>query len=178
VCSPAQPDKECDSGSLIKMKRQQASALAIGMGVVAGLRPMTAYAVVALSLKWRWMSRRNSLLARMISAKASRRVAEIAMAELIADKLPFTPSRLRFAPLASRVASGAICGAAIQGARERTVGIGAILGGLASIGPTAAGYHTRRKLSQDLPELAVALIEDALAIGGGLGIAALASKVD
>jgi len=160
------------------MKQHHASALAIGMGAVAGLRPMTAYAVVAWSLKRRWISRRSSPFGRIISANASKTLAKIAMSELIADKLPFTPSRLKVAPLASRVVSGVICGATIQSARERAVATGAILGGLASIAAAFAGYRARRRLSQDLPDLAVALMEDALALGGGVVIAAWAAKED
>lgn len=166
------------------MKQQHTFALAIGMGAVAGLRPMTAYAVVALSLKRRWISRRSSPFGGIISANASKTLAKIAMSELIADKLPFTPSRLKVlkvlkvAPLASRVVSGVICGATIQSARERPVATGAILGGLASIAAAFAGYRARRRLSQDLPDLAVALMEDALALGGGVVIAAWAAKKD
>ena len=140
---------------------------------------MTAYAVVAWSLKRRWISRRSSSpFGRIISANASKRMTEIAMAELLADKLPFTPSRLKVAPLASRVLSGATCGAAIQSAQERSVATGAILGGLAASAAAFAGYHARRRLSQDLPDLGVALMEDALAVGGAIAIAAWAAMAD
>ena len=92
------------------MRHQHISALTIGIGSVAGLRPMTAYAVVALALERGWIRPSNSPLARIVSARALKRIAELAASELIADKLPFTPSRLHAAPLASRVVSGAICG--------------------------------------------------------------------
>jgi hypothetical protein len=41
------------------------------------------------------------------------------VSELIADKMPFTPSRLNAAPLPSRIVSGAICGATIYGVVKR-----------------------------------------------------------
>jgi uncharacterized membrane protein len=94
---PPEQRRGRDGGLLTKMKQQHASALAIGMGAVAGLRPMTAYAVVALSLKRRWISRRISPFGRIISANASKTLVKIAMSECIADKLPFTPSRLKIA---------------------------------------------------------------------------------
>jgi uncharacterized membrane protein len=46
--------------------------------------------------------------------------------------------------------------------------LGAIVGAF-------AGYHMRRRLSRDLPDLGVAVLEDALAIGGGILVAALAA---
>src|SRR6266566_7014286 len=113
------------------MKHQYASALAIGMCAVAGLRPMTASAVIAWALKRRWIRPRDSPFARIISASASKRIAKLAISELIADKLPFTPSRLNAAPLASRVVSGAICGATIHGTVKRPLAEEAVLGGLA-----------------------------------------------
>src|SRR6266567_6398444 len=66
------------------MKHQYASALAIGMGAVAGLRPMTASAVIAWALKRRWIRPRDSPFARIISASASKRIAKLAISELIA----------------------------------------------------------------------------------------------
>jgi uncharacterized membrane protein len=160
------------------MKNQRPSALAIGIGAVAGLRPMTAYAVIALALERGWIRPWNSPLAGIVSGSASKRITELAMAELIADKLPFTPSRLKVVPLVSRAVSGAICGAAIHSARKRMLSTGALVGGLAAIGAAVAAYQARRRLSRDLPDFVVALLEDALAAGGGLVIAALAATLD
>jgi uncharacterized membrane protein len=53
---------------------------------------------------------------------------------------------------------------------------GAVLGGLGAIaGGAFSGYHMRRKVSRNLPELGVALLEDALAIGGGILVTTLAA---
>ena len=38
-----------------------------------------------------------------------------------------------------------------------------------------AGYHMRKRLSRELPDLGAAVLEDALAIGGGILIIALAA---
>ena len=40
-----------------------------------------------------------------------------------------------------------------------------------------AGYHMRKRLSRDKPNLGVAVLEDALAIGGGILIVALAAPL-
>ena len=92
---------------------------------------------------------------------------------MIADKLPFTPSRLNAGPLASRIASGAICGAAVCGAVKRPLAEGALLGGLGAIAGALAGAHIRKSLSREMPDFAVGLLEDALAVGGGAAIIAL-----
>jgi uncharacterized membrane protein len=157
------------------MKRSYTPVLAIGIGAVAGLRTLAAPAVLAWAAKRRWIRLGNSPFATIISAKASKRITDFAVSELIADKLPFTPSRLKPGPFAARIVSGAVCGATIYGVVKQPLKEGAVLGGLGAIAGTLAGYHMRRKLSRNLPELGVALLEDAFAIGGGILVTALAA---
>ena len=163
---------------LTKMKRQHAPALAIGIGAVAGLRPMMALAVIACALRRGWIRPGRSPFARIVSASASKRIAEFAIAELIADKLPFTPSRLNAAPLASRVVSAAICGVAIHGTLKQPLAKGAVLGGLGALAGATAGYYLRRRLNHEMPDFAVGLLEDALAIGGGAVITAVTAAAE
>src|ERR1700676_2028969 len=150
------------------MKRSYTPALAIGIGVVAGLRALTAPAVLAWAAERKLIRLGSSPFATIISATAAKRMADFAVSELIADKLPFTPSRLNAAPLASRIVSGAICGATIYGIVKRPLIEGAVLGGLGAIAGAFAGYHLRKRLSRDMPDLGVAVLEDAFAIGGGV----------
>ena len=157
------------------MKRSYTPVLAVGIGAVAGLRTLTAPAVLAWAAKCRWIRLGHSPFARIISSRASRRISDLAVSELIADKLPFTPSRLKPGPFAARIVSGAVCGAAIYGVVEQPLKEGAVLGGLGAIAGAFAGYHMRRRLSRDLPALGVAVLEDVLAIGGGILVAALAA---
>jgi len=143
---------------------------------VAGLRTLTAPAVLAWAAKRRWIRLGNSPFATIISAQASTRLTDLAVSELIADKLPFTPSRLKAGPLASRVVSGAVCGATIYGVVERPLVEGAVLGGVGAIAGALAGYHMRKRLRHDMPDLGVAVLEDVLAIGGAVLITALAAR--
>jgi uncharacterized membrane protein len=158
------------------MRRSYTPALAVGIGAVAGLRTLTAPAVLAWAAKQRWIRLGNSPFATIISAKASTRLTVLAVSELIADKLPFTPSRLKAGPLASRVVSGAVCGATIYGVVERPLVEGAVLGGVGAIAGALAGYHMRKRLRHDMPDLGVAVLEDVLAIGGAVLITALAAR--
>jgi len=158
------------------MRRSYTPALAVGIGAVAGLRTLAAPAVLAWAAKRRWIRLGNSPFATIISAQASTRLTDLAVSELIADKLPFTPSRLKAGPLASRVVSGAVCGATIYGVVERPLVEGAVLGGVGAIAGALAGYHMRKRLRHDMPDLGVAVLEDVLAIGGAVLITALAAR--
>ena len=158
------------------MRRSYTPALAVGIGAVAGLRTLAAPAVLAWAAKRRWIRLGNSPFATIISAQASTRLTDLAVSELIADKLPFTPSRLKAGPLASRVVSGAVCGATIYGVVERPLVEGAVLGGVGAIAGALAGYHVRKRLRHDMPDLGVAVLEDVLAIGGAVLITALAAR--
>jgi uncharacterized membrane protein len=118
---------------LAKMKRQHAPALAIGIGAVAGLRPMMAPRSDRLGPKAGMDLARAFAICQDGFGQRLKRIAEFAMSELTADKLPFTRSRLNAAPLASRVASGAICRAAIHGTLKQSLAQGAVLGRLGAL---------------------------------------------
>ena len=158
------------------MKRSYTPVLAVGIGAVAGLRTLAAPGVLAWAVKRRWIRLGKSPFATIISAKASKRITDLAVSELIADKLPFTPSRLKAGPLASRIVSGAVCGATIYGVVKKPLAEGAVLGGVGAIAGAFSGYHMRKRLSGDMPSLGVAVLEDALAIGGAVLITALAAQ--
>jgi uncharacterized membrane protein len=147
-------------------------ASAAGIGVVAGLRSMTAPAVVS----WSGPAPNSSL--QFLKSKTSTKVlSALAAGELVLDKLPSTPNRTSPGPLIGRIASGAFCGAALCSAARRSVALGAALGGLGAIAGSFAGYHLRRQIHQRFhaPDTAIALAEDALAIEAGYAIASSAS---
>lgn len=56
---------------------------------------------------------------------------------------------------------------------KRPLAKGALLGGLGAIAGAFAGYHIRKSLSRDMPDVGVGLIEDAFAVSAGLLITAL-----
>jgi uncharacterized membrane protein len=96
----------------------------------------------------------------------------LAAGELIADKLPSTPSRLDPGPLAGRLALGALSGSVLEAARNRSPVEGAVCGGAGALAGAWAGYTARKALvsSGRIPDMAVALLEDAVAIGVALWI--------
>src|SRR5215813_1644160 len=87
--------------------------LAFLLGVVAGLRSMTAPAAVSWAARLGWLRLENSPLAFLGFTVASYILTVLAIVELINDKLPNTPSRKTLVPFAARIATGALSGAAL-----------------------------------------------------------------
>ena len=86
---------------------------AFGIGIVAGLRSMTAPATVSWAAHLHRLDLHDSRLALLGSTIVVYTISVLGLGELIADKLPFVPNRTRPLPLAFRVLSGAVCGAAL-----------------------------------------------------------------
>jgi uncharacterized membrane protein len=137
------------------------------IGVIVGLRSLTAPAAVSWAARLGWLHLENTGLAFLGSAAAPYILSVMAIGELIVDKLPKTPSRKAPPGFVARVASGALCGAAIGASGESLAG-GLVLGVLGAVAGTLGGAEFRSRLvratgGKDLP---VALLEDAIAICG------------
>lgn len=144
-------------------------ALAFGIGLVCGLRSLTGPAVVSWAAHWRWIDLHNSWLAFLGSAAAVFITSAAALIELVVDKLPKTPKRTEPLGLIARLLLGGLSGAALCAAGNQSEALGAVLGGLGGLAGVFAGYQARTRLVKTLnvPDLFIALIEDAVAIGGG-----------
>jgi uncharacterized membrane protein len=140
------------------------------IGVVAGLRSLTAPAVVAWAAHRRWLELRYSPLAFLHSTAAFIILAVLALAELVVDKLPATPGRTQPPGLIARFVTGGLSGAAVSVAGAHSLVLGAILGAVGGIVGAFAGYQVRTRLVSALkvPDFVIAVLEDAVAIGGGL----------
>jgi uncharacterized membrane protein len=138
------------------------------LGCICGLRSMTAPAVVAWGAHLGWLHLEGSLLAFFASKISLVIFSLFALGELIADKLPFIPPRTQAGPLAVRILFGAVCGAAICISATASPILGAILGALGGIAGAFAGYAYRRRFNLTVPDLLLALLEDLVAVGGGL----------
>jgi uncharacterized membrane protein len=145
-------------------------SLAFLIGVVAGLRSMTAPAVVAWAAHQNWIDLHSSPLSFIGSTAAVVVFSLGAVGELIADKLPSTPSRLKPPGLIARIVLGGLSGAALAASASQSLALGAVLGAAGGIAGTFAGYELRTRLVRTLgvPDFVIACLEDAVAIGGGL----------
>ena len=144
--------------------------LAFAIGIVAGMRSMTAPATVAWAAYTHHLNVSGTVLTFMGYRATLIILIVLAIGELIADKLPNTPARTKPPGLIARVLAGALAG----GCLGVTIGLsflpGALLGAAGGIAGAFAGYQWRTGLVRALrvPDYVIAFVEDALAIGAGL----------
>lgn len=144
--------------------------LALGLGAVAGLRSMTAPALLS-----RHFARygADEGLARLLGTSPVPSLLAVAAAgELVADKTPFVPNRTDPLPAAGRVAMGALMGVAVADWQGESRVLAALAGAAAALGTTFLGYHLRRAAADaGLPDLPVALAEDVVAVSTAAALA-------
>jgi uncharacterized membrane protein len=140
------------------------------IGVVAGLRSMTAPALVAWAAHLGWLNLEGTALSFLGTTWVRYLLTLFMLAELVGDKLPRTPSRTLLGPFVARVLLGALSGGALAGGSGSSLALGAVLGVLGAIAGTFGGYRARTGLVKALrvPDYVVAVAEDCVAIGGAL----------
>jgi uncharacterized membrane protein len=144
--------------------------LVFGIGVVTGLRSMTAPAVVAWAAHMGWINLHGSPLAFMGSAWAVGIFTLGALGEFVADQLPTTPARTAAVGLTARIVIGLLTGACLGFAGGSSYWLGALIGAIGAIAGAFGGYQARVRLVRGLhvPDAAIAIPEDLIAIGLGL----------
>ena len=138
--------------------------LALLIGVVAGLRAMTAPAAVAWGAWLGWLPLSGAWAGFMGHWIAVAIFTVLALVELVGDQLPSTPSRKVPVQFGTRLVSGAFAGAVIGTAGGALIA-GLVAGAVGAVIGTYGGAEVRARLAgafgRDLPS---ALIEDAVAI--------------
>jgi len=136
------------------------------IGIIAGLRAMTAPAAVSWAARAGWLNLAPTGLAFLGAAITPWILTALALVELVTDQLPTTPSRTVPVAFGTRIVTGALSGAAIAAAGGSLVtgvaggAIGAVIG---TLGGRAVRGRLAAAFGKDRP---AALIEDAVAIGG------------
>src|SRR5947209_5223794 len=128
-------------------KDLRAFGAATGLGVVAGLRSMTAPAALTWAAS-RGMLRRGGPTNLLRRPRAFTVAAAMAIGEMVVDKTPIAPARTIAPSLAWRIASGALVGGTLCASRRKPVAWGAVAGGLGALAGTYAGFYLRRKVAQ------------------------------
>ncbi|OBJ57425.1 glycine zipper 2TM domain-containing protein [Mycobacterium sp. 1423905.2] len=152
--------------------------LALLLGVVAGLRSLTAPAVVAWAAFLSWINLHGTWASWVGNIVTVVILSLLAVAELVNDKLPKTPPRTAPPVFIVRLIMGGFAGAVLGkawGHPWASLGagvVGAVLG-------TLGGFQARRRLvaangGRDLP---IALLEDSVAVLGGFAIVAAAAAL-
>ncbi len=152
--------------------------LALMIGVVAGLRAMTAPAVVAWGAMFGWIGVADKWSEWMAHPITVTVLTILLVGELVTDQLPKTPSRKVPPQFAARLIAGGFAGAVIGSAFFYTFSatgagvIGAVLGTLGG-----AALRSRVANANDGNDRRGAFGEDVLALGGGFLVAFLVSLV-
>ena len=148
---------------------------ALALGAISGLRFASGPAFVSRAANRGDMDLGGTPLAFLSSLHLSKLLALAELGEMVADKLPVTPSRTKFMPLLGRAASGGLVGAAVFFAEDRRAATGAVLGSSCAVAAAFAGEGLRALVGRKtgLADPVVALAEDAVVILVGSG----ASKV-
>jgi uncharacterized membrane protein len=143
-------------------------AFAFLIGIVAGLRAMTAPAAVGWGAALGWFDVSQTPLAFMGYKWTPWVFTLLAIVELITDQLPSTPSRKVPVQFSARIVMGALTGATIGASGGLLVG-GLIAGVIGAIVGTLGGAAARGRLAvafgKDAP---AAITEDIIAVVGAL----------
>jgi uncharacterized membrane protein len=154
------------------MTSMEVLLLAFLIGIVCGLRSLTAPAVVCWAAHLGWIHLNFARLHFLGSTAAVAIFSLFALIELVADKLPNAPARTAPPGLIARIFLGALCGEALASAGAQSIMFGAVLGAVGGVAGAFGGYQVRTRLVKALkvPDMVIALLEDAVAVGAGIFI--------
>ncbi len=140
------------------------------LGFCNGLRSLTAPAAVGWAAHLGWLNFAGTRFSFLHSRTTLIVLSVLAVLELIGDKLPQTPPRTAPLGLIARLVLGTWCGIALAMGSGQSFLAPAVAGFLGALAGTFAGYNARKTLvhQSHLPDLVVALAEDAIAISGSL----------
>ena len=147
---------------------------AAGIGAVAGLRSLTAPALVSADAVWRGAAAPSSFTW-LTSTRVCAGLCLLALGEVIVDKLPMAPDRTIPPSVIFRAFTGGLVGAHQYASNRRPAAYGAVIGAVAAVAATYGALALRRRADSatGAPDPLVGLAEDVLAVGGGLGLLAM-----
>lgn len=142
------------------------------LGCLTGLRSLTPLAAVCWAAHLGWLHFAGTRLVFLDRPLTLLVLTLLALAELIADKVPNTPARTAPVGLIARIVFGCLGGVALATSTGGNLLGAAIVGIAGALVGTFAGYRIRHDLvlRAHLPDFVVAIAEDAIAVAGSLFI--------
>ncbi len=134
----------------VERVRRDRVLITVGFGVLAGMRSMSAPALLSYHLSQRPSEAPEGQPNLLASKWTARALAVLATGEVIADKMPWMPSRLSPPALLGRVLSGALTGAAVSAPNQRLNVGRALIGATAAVVSAFAFYTLRRVATRRL----------------------------
>jgi uncharacterized membrane protein len=140
------------------------------LGCLTGLRSLTPLAAVCWATHLGWLHFAGTRLAFLDRPLTLLVLTLLALAELIADKLPNTPARTAPLGLTARIVLGAFGGVALATSAGGNLLVPGIVGIAGGVVGTFSGYRTRRDLvlRAHLADFDAAIAEDVIAVAGSL----------
>jgi uncharacterized membrane protein len=147
-------------------------ALAVLAGIIAGLRSFTMPAAVCWAAHLGWLHLEGSNLSWMGLTATVYIASALAVMELVFDKTPWIGARTKPGSLIFRIATGSLSAAAFCISSGQSIVLGVIAAAVGALIGTFGGYQARHRIVTDLkaPDILVALVEDALAVGGAFWV--------
>ncbi len=145
--------------------------LAFLIGLVAGLRSMTAPAAVCWGARYHKLHLDQSWLSWLGNIWSVRIFTVLALGELVADKLPMTPSRKAPPGFIARIISGALCGGGIGASFSQPIA-GLLAGIVGAVAGTLGGAELRSRLVRAIggTDWPIAMAEDLVAIAIAIAV--------
>jgi uncharacterized membrane protein len=143
----------------------------LGMGAIAGMRSMTAPAILSTELSNAPSDAlKHSPLRYLQHGPVATGLKLMAASELVGDKLPGMPDRISPPILLSRAASGALVGATIFTTHRGKWLKGAAIGATAAVAATYGSFYLRMLLNKYAPNAFSGALEDAVTLASGVAI--------
>jgi len=145
----------------------------IGLGILAGMRSSAAPVITSHILSHHHSRNlEHTALGVMQSDRVADTLKLIAIGEIIADKLPAAPDRIKPASIAARCISGALAGASVFKASGGKAVWGGLIGAATAAASTYGSFWMRKNAVKRtrIVDPIVGALEDALVIGAGVGL--------
>jgi uncharacterized membrane protein len=158
---------------------EQVLICSFGIGFVAGLRSMTAPALVSWAAYLGWIDLSNSPFKFLSFQVVVILLTAWALLELVLDKTDKIGNRTGALGWIFRIVTGSVCGAAVYRAAGGALALGAAIGFAGAMVGTFGGFYSRRAILKKSPfsDFSVAIAEDVVAVALGLGSVCLAARL-
>lgn len=146
-------------------ERSPTPVLAVGAGLVTGMRSMTLPAFLGRTLASEKCGG-GAITPFLTKPPARNLLSMLAASEMIADKTPLIPDRTEPVSLIGRAVLAGICGAAIAEQQGSSRVGSALISSLTAVGSTFLSYKLRKKVGAltRVPDPLLGLMEDAMVL--------------
>lgn len=128
------------------MRTKNLNKTIFGVSVIAGMRAMAALSILSQYLIQHPSKKLAKTPLHFIQTQKVANVFKLlATGEMLGDKFPFIPPRIKPAPLLARALTGLIIGATLTRTKSKEIGKGATLGFAAAVASSYLFYFLRKK---------------------------------